>query len=701
MKKTNQKYKSQKQRLNSILLALIWGATIMTGCKMAVSSNGGPTTGTVIPIPISEDVTLASKVEVIKNFITVNENNELLPEEIGKIMVALTKETEGGSFIDRLENLSNIIPEEIPKENPKEIDLEDKRPDDNYSNYTNYEKAYEAAEISRNTYQDYYNKDYIISYNAYKESYDNYSESVKNTPTTAINKLERVLNYLIDDFNDDNIFNLTAKESDKKEKPEYYKVDNLEYYKVDNLETILTEAEAENKPNSELKRSLDANTTTLNWNTKTLNDNYKAAFSQANYVNSFQLNKNNVSITSIDIEDYTSDSGDVNEVKTKVSELTGNISLNIKNTEDEGVYFYDIITLYKALKENENINEDIKIIYPDPSNTTITGALTFELLKDPNISQSDVFKLFFGSDNITETDGKVNVISDIDLNRLPKVNVQFMGDENVNVYGLGIDKLITTYYDIDADIGSDEVNYIRFQSYGSAHYFDAKEALNGKTMYTKNDYNGNAYNLDINAALLIGGGGIKNVNIIGTNKTNKTEMSSVTNVRVSSDVSDIRFGAGSGVIDFEIAPAKTPVNLIASSTQAKVIIRNIKEGSSVIFGTTHTIDVSELTSFNGILNPTGITAKEVYLNSSQNPNAFASNNAGAREAVYVDGVPTLVNEGYTPLNATNADWERAGNTDGGIPTIPQNTANVSQANVKSIKSLVMKRLLDDNQRIYG
>ena len=596
--------------------------------------------------------------------------NLLQPEE------ALTPEGYREFLSSLQEGLAKIIPQdqdfpytlltnEYAGKTPS--DIEEKQTSTGYNNeeYNSLYQAFEESLTALNT-----------AYPSYETAYNHYKSAYENTPQTEnFGFVRELLKEVIKDFNDDF----------------YFEKETLE-----NTELSRTIEECV-KEQTELKTKLQSY-----W------DNESSFFySQENFqqaLSALRAYTPEEGTTVINIEDYISDSGDVNEVKTKVSTLTGNISLNIKNTGDEGVYFYDIITLYKALKENENINEDIKIIYPDPSNTTITGALTFDLLKDPNISQSDVFKLFFGSDNITETDGKVNVISDIDLNRLPKVNVQFTADASVNIYDLGIDKLITKYYDIGADIGSDEANYIRFQSNGSTYYFDAKEALNGQTMYTENKYNGNAYDLDINAALLIMGGGIKNVNITGTNKTNKTEMPSVTNVRVSADVSDIRFGAGSGVIDFEIAPTETPVNLIASSTQAKVIIRKIKEGSTVGIGTNHTIDLSNLpvSSFQNITDLTKASFVEVYFAQGQENKGFgvsASNDFN--KAIYVDGVPTSVKEGYTPLKATNADWERAGNADGGIPTIPQNTANVSQANVKSVKSLVMKRLLDDNQRVYG
>ena len=585
--------------------------------------------------------------------------NLLQPEE------ALTPEGYREFLSSLQESLAKIIPQdqdfpytlltnEYAGKTPSDIEEKQTSTGYNTEEYNSLYQAFEESLTALNT-----------AYTSYKTAYNDYKSAYEGTPQTGnLGQLKELLKEVIKDFNDDFYF--------KKET-----LENTELSPI--IEECIKEQEELKTQDQSFCEKETAFLTSM--------ENFQQALS------ALRAYTPEEGTTVIDIEDYISDSGDVNEVKIKVSALTGNISLNIKNTRDEGVYFYDIITLYKALKENENINEDIKIIYPDLSNTTITGALTFDLLKDPNISQSDVFKLFFGSDNITETDGKVNVISDIDLNRLPKVNVQFMGDENVNVYGLGIDKLITTYYDIGADIGSDEANYIRFQSYGSAHYFDAKEALNGQTMYTENDYNGNAYNLDINAALLIMGGGIKNVNITGTNKTNKTEMPSVTNVRVLSDVSDITFGAGSGVIDFvNTAPIQTP-NL---ANRGKLILRS-PIGNEFSINSAESLDLRYITKEDLLKGGAQIHGgySEVHFKDTDSYNAVRFVNSP--EVIYVNNQLKSGNNSRG-FDATNADWEQAGN-DGTLP--PRNTANVSQANVKSVKSLVMKRLLDDNQRVYG
>ena len=667
MKKTNQKYKSQKQRLNSILLALIWGATIMTGCKMAVSSNGGPMQegGEVTTISIPEGATLALKIKKIEEFITANKDSESLAKDIRKIMVALTEEREGGPFIDRLTNLSNIIPNLISPKDLETIDLENKRSDDNYSNYTDYENEYKTAENLIEFYERYYNDDYIISYNAYKKSYDNYLE--------PINKLERVLNYLIDDFNDDNIFNFTAKESDKKEKPEYYKVDNLEYYKVDNLETILANAE---NPNSDLKKNLEDKTEDLGKKEYDLNIKLENADTYAKKVNAFVLeNKSAISFT------Y---GANINDFLSKIDETTKTIDfiipsgpLSISSVNEEA----------GTAEETPKIISDITKIKEkmQKENKDATFSLSYENLDETDVSINM---------DISVYDSEKDTIHEI-LNDLPKLDfklVDVTGNglpyADGNLYDKGIDTLIAKYYNADAqdklslDLGVEATVY----------YFDAKEALNGKTMYTENDYNGNAYDLDINAALLMGVP-VKNVEITGTDKTDKTKMPRVTNVRVSADVSDIIFGAGSGVVDFvNNAPIDTP-----DASKGKVIIRSVGDNDTFLKYAA-SLDLSLLDSQQINKLNTNLKQREIKLKDMDSYNVYSVKNFTEHPGVVYVNNQVQFGDNSRGFNATNADWEQAGN-DGTLP--PENTANVSQANVKSVKSLVMKRLLDDNQRVYG
>ena len=98
------------------------------------------------------------------------------------------------------------------------------------------------------------------------------------------------------------------------------------------------------------------------------------------------------------------------------------------------------------------------------------------------------------------------------------VNFFNISPEEDNFFDIGIDKLFENYYK------KNSTDKLRVSKHGETT-FDAKEYLNGDYMYDKNgNYNNNAYELDINAALLIGEWlteTIKNVNITGNMTSNK------------------------------------------------------------------------------------------------------------------------------------------------------------------------------------
>ena len=571
--------------------------------------------------------------------------NLLQPEE------ALTPEGYREFLSSLQEGLAKIIPQdqdfpytlltnEYQEKTPS--DIEEKQTSSGY-NTEEYKSLYQAFEESLTTLN--------TAYTSYETAYKHYKSAYENTPQTEnFGFVRELLKEVIKDFNDDFYF--------KKET-----LENTELSPI--IEECIKEQEELKTQDQSFCEKETAFLTSM--------ENFQQALSALRAYTPEEVGniKEFYYGATIDFSTITKDT----DVKYIIKDNTVIDFINYvesDGTEDLSQFVQNYRTLTETAKTVSIAFED------NPSSVTINAETDIYYLKE-----------------LTQI---IDSLNDKSFAKLPTLNLTLFNDgpteNNGNLYGIGLDKIIETYYDADKNTIAESNKFTFDNRIGVTRYvFDAKEALNGQTMYAKNDYNGKAYNLDINAALLMGVP-VKNVEITGTNKTDETYMPTVTNVRVSSDVSDITFGAGSGVIDFvNNAPKLTPL-----AEEGKVIIRKIKEGSIVDIATAYAVDVSELTSFDGIFDPAGVTAAEVYLNSSQNPNAFASNTGGVREAVYVDGVPTLVNEGYTPLKATNADWEQAGN-DGTLP--PENTANVSQANVKSVKSLVMKRLLDDNQRVYG
>ena len=505
------------------------------------------------------------------------------------------------------------------------------------------------------------------AYISYETAYNDYKSAYEDTPQTVnLDSLKELLKEVIKDFNDDFYF---EKET----------LENTELSPI--IEKCIKEQEELKTQDQSFCENETAFLTSM--------ENFQQALSALRAYTPEEVgNIKEIHYdpsTPIDFSTITKDT----DVKYIIEDNTVIDFINYVKSDGTEENVSQFLQNYRTLTETA---KTVSIAFEDnPSSVKINAETDIHYLKE-----------------LTQI---IDSLNDKSFAKLPTLNLTLFNDgpteNNGNLYGIGLDKIIETYYDADKNTIAESNKFTFDNRIGLTRYvFDAKEALNGQTMYTENDYNDNAYNLDINAALLMGVS-VKNVEITGTNKTDETYMPTVTNVRVSSDVSDITFGAGSGsgIIDFvNNAPEKMPSQSIDSSKKAKVIIRNIKEGSSVGIGTNHTIDLSNLpvTSFQNITDLTTASFVEVYFAQGQENKGFGvSAGPSFNKAIYVDGALTSVKDGYTPLNATNADWERAGNADGGIPTIPQNTANVSQANVKSVKSLVMKRLLDDNQRVYG
>lgn len=122
-----------------------------------------------------------------------------------------------------------------------------------------------------------------------------------------------------------------------------------------------------------------------------------------------------------------------------------------------------------------------------------------------------------------------------------------------NLYGYNIDKIIEKYYTnnkgskLSLDLPSETK-------------FDARAYLNGSKMYSGNNYQDNAYPLDINAALIMANArvnNINNVNLIGEKNTELNSLEYLTNVRVSANMSGISITRVSGVVEFmDEAPSK-------------------------------------------------------------------------------------------------------------------------------------------------
>ncbi len=161
------------------------------------------------------------------------------------------------------------------------------------------------------------------------------------------------------------------------------------------------------------------------------------------------------------------------------------------------------------------------------------------------------------------------------------------GSNFVNLYGSSVDLLIKKYYEND--------KHSKF-SYnpGASVFFDAEEFLSGGVMYEENAYSNSAYDIDANAALLIGS--VANVNIIGRNKLGITESRTrFMNTRIEADMGGIEFtGLVRGVLDIAGTQSGT---LTLPSLSARLIVRDgavSGENSSISLYGANQVDLSEV-----------------------------------------------------------------------------------------------------------
>ena len=575
--------------------------------------------------------------------------NLLQPEE------ALTPEGYREFLSSLQEGLAKIIPQdqdfpytlftnEYQEKTPSDIEEKQTSSGYNTEEYNSLYQTFEESLTALNT-----------AYTSYKTAYNDYKSAYENTPQTGnLDSLKELLKKVIKDFNDDFYF--------KKET-----LENTELSPI--IEECIKEQEELKTQDQSFCEKETAFLTSM--------ENFQQALSalraytpeEGTPPETFE----NVTI----IYDANTIDAEIEKITdaTKTINFTipsGPLSISSENPDEKNWFKTPaILENINLIKEKMPASTEFSISYADIENTSV----------DINMDIS-----FYNKDK--------EIISEI-LKDLPKLSLRVFDDmynntifNDGNLYGVGIDTLIAKYY-TSGKGNNISVNLTSM----SGKKFDATAFLNGGQMYDENKYNtDSAYKLDINAALLMGAS-LKNVEITGTKQTDRTEMSSVTNVRVSADVSDIIFSAGSGVIDFvNNAPIDTP-----DASKGKVIIRSVGDNDTFLKYAA-SLDLSLLDSQQINKLNTDLKQREIKLKDMDSYNVYSVKNfTHDPEVVYVNNQVQFGNNSRG-FNATNADWEQAGN-EGTLP--PENTANVSQANVKSVKSLVMKRLLDDNQRVYG
>lgn len=341
-----------------------------------------------------------------------------------------------------------------------------------------------------------------------------------------------------------------------------------------------------------------------------------------------------------------------------------------KDVKKVSVTFGNKYNMTEAYKGGIILNggDNTELTLNNFENTALTGSILIESMGDFNV-KTKKFK-------------ETTLISKLATgDTLPKTNNLFFGkvaDSNSNFYGTGIDKIFENY------CNKNNTDKLLGFSKNDNNTFDAKEYLNGDYMYDKDGiYNNNAYDVDINTALLMAEKltrEIENVNISGSITSDKDTTLNPTNVRFSGDVSGLNFSAtaGNGIIDFAKVGPKSEITAVG----AKVIVRGLKKGSYEGGYTANTLDFSgvDKTLLKNI--EVGNATKRVYGASSSN---FSLVNN--RDTVFKT----------TSSASTNQAWEKKGRGE----TVSDSDL-ISKLDVKAkANNPLLQKLLDENQHVYG
>lgn len=255
------------------------------------------------------------------------------------------------------------------------------------------------------------------------------------------------------------------------------------------------------------------------------------------------------------------------------------------------------------------------------------------------------------------------------------VNFFNISPEEDNFFDIGIDKIFENYYRNGA---SDKI-LVK----SSSAPFNAKDALNGGYMYDKNgNYNNNAYNIDINTALLMAEkltNEIQNVNISGNVTSDVDTYLTPSNVRFSGDVSVLNFilGGDAGIIDFASVGPKC-----ISAPSAKIIVGGLENAGEM------SITGNVLDYYN--VDERALSDVDVYSTSIKTVYS-----KGTRSSFKNTWTGTTFKSGSSA--STNQAWEKKGRGE----TVSDSDL-ISKLDVKAkANNPLLQKLLDENQHVYG
>lgn len=349
---------------------------------------------------------------------------------------------------------------------------------------------------------------------------------------------------------------------------------------------------------------------------------------------------------------YKSDNDKVIQQAFKFGKNVGNVKVSFGNS-------HSMTEAYKGGIILENSNA--KIISTDVNSATLTGYVYTETMN--GLSDNSLMS---------------KLAKDSDF--LPTLNFDFVSlSGNNNFYGTGVDKIFENYYNKSSRLQLTE---------DASNVFDAEKYLNGGYMYSGDgNYNNNAYDIDINIALLMAEKltrKIENVNVSGSITSEKNTNLSPTNVRFSGDVSGLNFTVttGNGIIDFAKVGPKSGITAVDS----KVITRGLKSDGTEKYFSARVVD------FYGV--DETVLKKEVNINSGAIETVYSNKGSASEFKEVSSNIKTFKTGSST---STNQAWEKKGRGE----TVPNNEL-ISKLDVKAkANNPLLQKLLDENQHVYG
>ncbi|MBO4857092.1 MAG: hypothetical protein J5527_01085 [Treponema sp.] len=415
----------------------------------------------------------------------------------------------------------------------------------------------------------------------------------------------------------------------------------------------------------------------------------------------FPDNKTNVEIMNsiVDPDELTFNVDDDSPIADRLAQIKRTEVIPGVNLVSYPAQFFEVGDRDNIIQQAFEFDKDTVVTMPS-GKYNLTGAysagviakngatLTIQNLANAELEGTKVYK-----ENLSPIYN--TFIKDQSADNLPELSLEFKGrsadfyhsvvshldSSGVNLYNTDIDNIIKKYYSNGLN------NKLSFSTKGFHVIFDAREYLNGSSMYQANIYNSSAYDLDVNAALFFDT--LANVNVTGVRNSNLSAKHGVTfmNTRFESDMSGVEFidPSAKGVVDFVGgAPSLTP-----KAYNAKVIIENVGSNSRIDVEAAAELDLSKL-SANG--------TKILYSkNNSYSTVALFGSNEAMGQASHVYAVNSLVGSTNTVTGLTSEDIEK-GAREGKKPS-----DLVSQLSSKSnsIKSKLLRVILNDEQKQYS